>query len=40
MRVVNKEAVMPVLDTLHCIAFNPLQNNNPITVRRLVKSIV
>ena len=25
---------MTVLDTLKFVAFNPLQNNNPITVRR------
>ena len=25
---------MTVLDTLNFVAFNPLQNNNPITVRR------
>ena len=25
---------MAVLDTLNFVAFNPLQNNNPITVRR------
>ena len=25
---------MAVLDTLDFVAFNPLQNNNPITVRR------
>ena len=30
----NKEAVMTVLDTLNFVAFNPLQNNNPIAVRR------
>ena len=26
---------MTVLDTLNFVAFNPLQNNNPIAVRRL-----
>jgi len=30
----NKEAVMTVLDKLNFFAFNPLQNNNPIAVRR------
>ena len=30
----NKEAVMTVFDTLNFVAFNPLQNNNPIAVRR------
>ena len=30
----NKEAVMTVLDTLNFVVFNPLQNNNPIDVRR------
>jgi len=30
----NKEAVMTVLDTLNFVAFKPLQNNNPIAVRR------
>ena len=30
----NKEADMTVLDTLNFVAFNPLQNNNPIAVRR------
>ena len=25
---------MTVLDTLNFVAFNPLQNNNPIAVRR------
>lgn len=30
----NKEAVMTVLDTLNFVAFNPLQNNNLIAVRR------
>ena len=30
----NKEAVMTVLDTLNFVAFNPLQNNNPIAIRR------
>ena len=34
MLLANKEAVMTVLDTLNFIAFNPLQNNNPIAVRR------
>ena len=31
----NKEAVMTVLDTLNFVAFNPLQNNNPIAACRL-----
>ena len=30
----NKEADMTVLDTLNFVAFNPLQNNNPIAVRQ------
>jgi hypothetical protein len=30
----NKEAVMTILDTLNFVAYNPLQNNNPIAVRR------
>ena len=34
MLLANKEAVMTVLDTLNFVAFNPLQNNNPIAVRR------
>ena len=34
MLLANKEAVMIVLDTLNFVAFNPLQNNNPIAVRR------
>ena len=34
MLLANKEAVMAVLDTLNFVAFNPLQNNNPIAVRR------
>ena len=34
MLLANKEAVMTVLDTLNFVAFNPLQNNNPIVVRR------
>ena len=29
----NKEAVITVLDKLNFVAFNPLQNNNPIAVR-------
>tara|TARA_B110000908_G_scaffold163636_1_gene210443 strand:- start:1 stop:459 length:459 start_codon:yes stop_codon:yes gene_type:complete len=34
MLLANKEAVMTVLDTLNFVAFTPLQNNNPIAVRR------
>jgi hypothetical protein len=34
MLLANKEAVMTVLDTLNFVAFNPLQINNPIAVRR------
>jgi hypothetical protein len=34
MLLANKEAVMTVLNTLNFVAFNPLQNNNPIAVRR------
>ena len=34
MLLANKEAVMTVLDTLNFVAFNPLQHNNPIAVRR------
>ena len=34
MLLANKEAVMTVLDTLNFVAFNPLQNNNSIAVRR------
>jgi hypothetical protein len=34
MLLANKEAVMTVLDTLNFVAFKPLQNNNPIAVRR------
>jgi hypothetical protein len=34
MLLANKEAVMTVLDTLNFVTFNPLQNNNPIAVRR------
>ena len=34
MLLANKEAVMTVLDTLNFVAFNPLQNNNPIAARR------
>jgi hypothetical protein len=34
MLLANKEAVMTVLDTLNFVAFNPLQNNNPIAIRR------
>ena len=30
----NKEVVMTILDTLNFVAFNPLQSNNPIAVRR------
>ena len=33
MLLANKETVMTVLDTLNFVAFNPLQNNNPIAVR-------
>ena len=34
MLLANEEAVMTVLETLNFVAFNPLQNNNPIAVRR------
>jgi hypothetical protein len=34
MLLANKEAVMTVLDTLNCLAFNPFANNNSIAVRR------
>jgi hypothetical protein len=34
MLLANSEAIMTVLDTLNFVAFNPLQNNNPIAVRR------
>ena len=34
MLLANKEAVMNVLDTLNFVAFNPLQNNNPIEALR------
>ena len=34
MLLANKEADMSVLDTLNFVAFNPLQNNNSIAVRR------
>jgi hypothetical protein len=34
MLLANEEADMTVLDTLNFVAFNPLQNNNPIAVRR------
>ena len=34
MLFANQEAVITVLDTLNFVAFNPLQNNNPIAVRR------
>jgi len=34
MLLANEEAVMTVFDTLNFVAFNPLQNNNPIAVRR------
>ena len=30
---------MTVLDTLNFVAFNPLQNNNPISVRRRKRAI-
>jgi len=34
MILANEEAVMTVLEALNFVAFNPLQNNNPISVRR------
>ena len=34
MLLANKEAVMTILNTLNFVAFNPLQSNNPIAVRR------
>ena len=34
MLLANEEAIMTVLDTLNFVTFNPLQNNNPIAVRR------
>ena len=34
MLLANEEAVMAVLDALNFVAFNSLQNNNPIAVRR------
>ena len=34
MLLANKKAVMTVLDTLNFVAFNPLQNNDHIAVRR------
>ena len=34
MLLANKEAVITVLDTLNFVAFNQLQSNNPIAVRR------
>lgn len=34
MLLANKVAVVTVLDRLNFVAFNPLQNNNPIAVRR------
>ena len=34
MFLANKKAVITVIDTLNFVAFNPLQNNNPIVVRR------
>jgi hypothetical protein len=34
MLLANYEAVMTILDTLNFVAFTPLQNNNPIAVRR------
>ena len=42
MLLANKEAVMTVLDTLNFVAFNPLQKNTPIAVRRrkLIAKIV
>jgi hypothetical protein len=41
MLLANKEAVMTVLDTLNFVAFNLLQNNNPIAVlrRKLIAKI-
>ena len=33
MLLADEEAVMTVLKTLNFVAFNPLQNNNPIAVR-------
>tara|TARA_Y100000389_G_scaffold202885_1_gene249599 strand:- start:332 stop:484 length:153 start_codon:yes stop_codon:yes gene_type:complete len=35
MLLANEEAVMTVLETLDFVAFNPLQNSNPIAVRRI-----
>ena len=34
MLLANWEAVMTLLDKLNFVAFNPLQNNNPIAGRR------
>jgi hypothetical protein len=34
MLLANKETVMNIPNTLTFVAFNPLQNNNPIAVRR------
>ncbi len=34
MLLAKKEAVMTVLNTVNFVAFNPLQNNNPVAVRR------
>ena len=34
MLLANKEAVMAPLDILNFIAFNPIQNSNPVAVRR------
>ena len=41
MLLANKEAVMTVLDTLNFVAFNPLQNKNPVAVgrRKLIAKI-
>ena len=34
MLLANKEAVLTILDILNFVAFKPIQNNNPIAVRR------
>ena len=34
MHLVYKEAFLTVFNTLNIVIFNPLQNNNPIAVRR------
>ena len=41
MLLANKETVVTILDTLNCVAFKPLQNNNPIAVhcRKLIAKI-